>query len=82
MLYRGINPRFAPRLSTACAFCAPEILTIPPALIFLRRGDASRLVDPRFLERAVRRVVLNGPSHEAAVTFGVAPICSVICSAK
>jgi hypothetical protein len=60
MLYRGVNPRFAPCITTACAFCAAKILVIPAALIFLRGGDSSGLFDPRFLERAGRRVVFNG----------------------
>jgi hypothetical protein len=42
------------------AFCVAKILAIPAALSFLRCGDAAGLVDPRVLEPAVRRVVLNG----------------------
>jgi hypothetical protein len=51
--------RFLPKYGLR-AFRAAKILAIPAALIFLRCGDSSGLVDPRRLEPAVRRVVLNG----------------------
>jgi hypothetical protein len=54
-----LSIRFLPKYGLR-AFCAAKILAIPAALIFLRCGDAPGLVDPRFLEPAVRRVVLNG----------------------
>jgi hypothetical protein len=51
--------RFLPKYALP-AFCAAEILACPAALVCLRCGDSSGLVDPHFPEPAVRRIVLNG----------------------